>query len=206
MRQLLLLFFVTVLAAACSEQQKHNGPPYENLKPELSLTSKQEKQFDEITLRYNKIRAEEFAAARAGGKMNREAMLAKMRNLFEKQAAEVKPLLNDEQFAVYTEWIEHNIPGRIGWSPELIEKIKTNLNLTDDKAAIVDAVNEAFIEAYSGAHDNYHGNAEAAKSYWTEFNNNRNAALKEAFSEEEYQKFLEITKDVRFKGEHGKGK
>ncbi|MFV0592518.1 MAG: hypothetical protein ACK5M7_14110 [Draconibacterium sp.] len=206
MKQLLLFLLVTFLAVACSEQQKHNGPPYENLKPELNLTAEQEKTFDEITLRYNKIRAEEFAEARTGGKMNREARLAKLKQLFEQQAEEIKPLLDNKQFAFYTEWIEQNTPGRVGWSPELIAKIKTDLSLSEEKAKLVDAVNEAFIEAYVAAHDNYHGNNEAAEKYWTEFNNSRNAALKEVFSDEEYQQFLEITKDVRFNGEHGKGK
>lgn len=194
------------MVIACSEQQKFSGPPYEELKPQLNLTSDQEKQFDEITLRYNKIRTEEFAASRSGGKTDREAMLTRMKQLFDEQSEELKPLLNNDQFELYAEWIEHNIPGRVGWSPELVEQIKTDLQLTDEKAAIVDAVNEVFIETYMAAHDNYHGNNEAAKAYWTEFNNSRNEAIKEAFSDDEYQKYLEITKEVRFKGEHGNAK
>jgi hypothetical protein len=53
------------------------------------------------------------------------------------------------------------------------------------------------------AHDNYHGDNEAAKAYWTEFDNNRTEAMKQVLSEDEFVKYLEITKDVKFKGEHG---
>ena len=61
--------------------------------------------------------------------MNREAMLAKLKDFFAQQAEELKPILDETQFAIYTEWIEKNLPGRVGWSPELITKIKTELAL-----------------------------------------------------------------------------
>lgn len=206
MSKIAVLAIALLVFASCGTDNPKIGPDYGLIKPALELSKQQEKQFDEITIKYSKIRYEAFANARSGGKMNREAMMADMKRFFGEQAKELKPIISNEQFALYAEWLQEQLPGRVGWSPELIDKIKNELNLDEQKSKMVNAVNEAFIEAYIKAHDNYHGNDEAAKSYWTEFNKNRSLALKEVLSKQEYTTFLEITKDVRFIGEHGKGK
>ncbi len=198
-------FLVAILMFLFSCGHEHKmGPDYDQLKPLLKLDSKQEKQFDQITDKYNGLRKAAFAEARSGGKINREALLKQMKQLFKKQGEELKPVLSNEQFSTYGEWLQKNIPGRVGWLKELVAKIKTDLALDSTKAQMVDAVNKAFIEAYINAHDNYHGDNEAAKAYWEEFDNNRKNALKEVLSEEEYTKFLDVVKDVVFRGEHGK--
>lgn len=206
MNKLIGFIIAVFVLVSCGTDKPKVGPDYGLVKPELKLSKQQEKQFDQITLKYSKLRHEAFTNARAGGKMNREAMMADMKRLFGAQAKELKPVLSEEQFELYAHWLEEQLPGRVGWSPELISQIKDSLSLDEQKALMIDAVNEAFIEAYIGTHDNYHGDNEAAKAYWIEFNENRNLALKEVLTEEEFTKFLEITKEVRFKGEHGKGK
>lgn len=206
MNKLIVFTIAVFVLVSCGTDKPKVGPDYGLIKPELELSKQQEKQFDQITLKYSKLRHEAFTNARAGGKMNREAMMADMKRLFGEQAKELKPVLSEEQFELYAHWLEEQLPGRVGWSPELISQIKDSLSLDEQKSQMVDAVNEAFIEAYIRAHDNYHGDNEAAKAYWTEFNENRSLALKEVFTEEEYAKFLEVTKEVRFRGEHGKGK
>ena len=205
MKNIFFFAFVLALIFRCGTETHKTGPDYSLLKPALDLTRQQEKQFDQITSKYSKLRHEAFAKARSGGKMNREAMMADMKRLFAEQGSELKPVLSEEQFTQYTEWLQKQLPGRVGWSPEIIAQIKQELALDQQKSNMVDAVNEAFIEAYIGAHDNYHGNNEAAKAYWTEFNSNRKAALKKVFSDEEYAKFEVIIKDVKYRGEHGKG-
>ncbi|NOU60710.1 hypothetical protein [Marinifilum caeruleilacunae] len=204
MKNLILILTIAFSFAACSKMGPKIGPDYNKVKPELAMDKKQEKQFDQITGKYTELRMEAFAKARSGGKMNREAMMAEMKKLFAKQGEELKPVLSDQQFKYFTEWLQKQIPGPVGWSKELRAKIKTELAFDDEKSKMLEAVNQAFVEAYVGAHDNYHGNNEAAKEYWTEFNNNRNDAMKQLLNNEEYSKFLELTKEVRFKGEHGK--
>lgn len=204
MRKLSAIFILSVLFAACGKVGPQSGPDYSKVKPALNLDKKQEKQFDKITAEFNEMRLKVVADARSGGKMNREALIAEIKKVFALQAEALKPVLNDEQFAYYSAWLEKQLPGSVGWSKELVAQIKSELALNEEKAKMVDAVNEAFIEAYVGAHDNYHGNNEAAKKYWTEFNNNRNEAVKQMLTEEQYAQYLEITKEVRFKGEHGK--
>lgn len=205
MNRLIIAAFALLLMIGCGKETKKIGPDYDLIKPGLDLTKQQGKQFDQITAKYSSLRNEAFIEARSGGKMNREAMMADMKRLFGEQAKELKPILSEEQFTLYADWLQEQLPSRIGWSPELIVQIKRDLNLDEQKAMMVDAVNEAFIEAYIKAHDNYHGNNEAAKAYWIEFDENRKQALKVMFTTEEYTKFLNVTKDVKFKGEHGKG-
>jgi len=204
MKKVIIIIFAILLVVGCEKDTQKTGPDYSLIKPKLELSKKQEKQFDNITSKYSELRTESFANARSGGKMNREAMITDMKRLFSEQGNELKTILNNKQFDIYDTWLQKQMPGRIGWSPELISQIKDSLALDSIRALMIDAVNEAFIEAYTGAHDNYHGNNEAAKQYWTEFNRNRHLSLKKVLSEKEYALLLELTKDVKFKGEHGK--
>lgn len=206
MKHTILLVSLMVLLASCGKQKEVTGPDYDAIKPDLLLSNEQEKQFDEITSKYNALRMDAIGEARSGGKMNREVLLAHIMEIFEKQGLELHIILSQSQFQNYSEWIVQNTPGRVGWSKKLVKKIKSQLDLHDDKALMVDAANDAFIESYIDAHDHYHGNDEAAKEYWTMFNENRLKAMKTVLTNEEYITFLEVTKEAVFKGEHGKKK
>ena len=70
------------------------------------------------------------------------------------------------------------------------------LSLTDEQAAMLDAVNKAFEKAYYDAHDIYHGNAELAKEYWNKFDAERKAALRTVFNEQQYAQYLQLVAQI----------
>jgi len=120
MRILVAIITLSIFIAACGKVGPQSGPDYSKVKPGLNMDKKQEKQFDKITAEYNKMRLKVVADARSGGKMNREALIAEIKKVFALQAEKLKPVLNDEQFTYYSEWLEKQLPGPVGWSKELV--------------------------------------------------------------------------------------
>lgn len=204
MKKVIYILFVTTLIFSCKkDNHKEGGIDFGALTSKMNLTAEKEKQYTDIVKKYAKMRDEIMATAKKG-KSDRTLTMNKMQNLLINQTKEVSVVLDSEQMKVYNTLIEKiKKMQNPGYSKELIAKISTNLQLNDEQVNLLNATNKAFEKAYIDAHDYYHGNNEAAKEYWNKFNEERKNALKNVFTEEQYEQFLEIVKDVKFKGEHG---
>ena len=70
--KLFVLSFLAISLASCSGDKKGRGIDFSELKKELKLDATKEKQFDEITTKYQKLQMQNFEAAKAqGGKMEK---------------------------------------------------------------------------------------------------------------------------------------
>ncbi|WP_066631357.1 hypothetical protein [Labilibacter marinus] len=203
MKKIIIASFLIIGMLGCSsEQRKRKGPDYAKLKQELNLSKQQESQFDKITASHQAKLEEAFAAARSAGTMSKETMLPKMNQIYAAQEKKMSQFLNAEQILVYADFMEKNIPGKAGYTSKIMAQLKSELQLTDKKYDMVVAINQAFEKSYNGAHDKYHGDHEAAKAYWQQFDKSRKEAIKTILSDEEYQQYLNVVKDVVFRSEH----
>ena len=100
----------------------------------------------------------------------------------------------------YDEFVAKNTRKRSRYNEELLAKIQADAGLDADQMQVVNAANNAFEKAFSDAHDLYHGNSELAKEYFTKYDAQRKAAIKNALTPEQFAKFEETVKDVGYKG------
>ena len=200
----LLLLIALVFTSCKKEESKKRGRfDFSAVKTELNLTPEQVVKFDAIIEKHTKIRQESFAAAKEGGKMDRSAMMNKMQDLMKTQNKEVLTILNPEQIETYNTFAKKMARfGKSGYTDEFIAELNTKLELNEEQSKMLTAVNKAFEKSYSNAHDYYHGNAEAAKEYWNKFDEERQNALKQVFSEEQFATYMELSKEHAFQGEH----
>src|SRR5690606_1074805 len=190
----------SLLFTSCKKEEKRRGIDYNEIKPELALTSEQEKQFDEIVAKYQKIAEESRAAATAdGAKPDRVEMFKKNEERMKLQNAEMSKILTEAQMQKYADFVAKNSRKRPRYDDELLAKIKTELDMSAEQASMLEAANDAFERAYQDAHDFYHGNVELAKEYWEKYDAERKNALKQVLSEEQYEKFEELVKDQGYK-------
>lgn len=203
MKNMKTLLFAFVLGAAvisCSGEKK-KGIDYNQFKTEVKLTAEQEKSYDEITKKYQDLQEQNYQAAKAqGGNMDRVALGIKGEELRAQQALEMAKVLDAPQMEKFNKFVDENSRKRPRYNNELLERIKTEAQLSEEEFKVVNAANDAFEKAFSDAHDVYHGNNDLAKEYWEKFDAQRKAAIQKALTPEHYTKFEEIVKDVQFKG------
>ena len=196
-------FFVTALALvvmSCSKEGKKRGVDYAKFKSEITMTPEQEKSYDEITAKYQNLSTQNFEAAKAqGGQMDRVALGIKGEELRAKQSEEMATVLDAPQMDKFNQFVEANSRKRPRYNNDLLEKIKTELALSEDQFAMLNAANDAFEKSFNDAHDIYHGNNDLAKEYWTKLDTQRKEAVKGVFSPEQNQKFLDLVKDQKLK-------
>jgi hypothetical protein len=196
-------FFVTALALvvmSCSKEGKKRGVDYAKFKSEVTMTPEQEKSYDEITAKYQNLSTQNFEAAKAqGGQMDRVALGIKGEELRAKQSEEMATVLDAPQMDKFNQFVEANSRKRPRYNNDLLEKIKTELALSEDQFAMLNAANDAFEKSFNDAHDIYHGNNDLAKEYWTKLDTQRKEAVKGVFSPEQNQKFLDLVKDQKLK-------
>ena len=196
-------FFAAALALvvmSCSKEGKKRGVDYAKFKTEVTMTPEQEKSYDEITKKYADLGAQNFEAAKAqGGQMDRVALGIKGEELRAKQSEEMATVLDAPQMDKFNQFVEANSRKRPRYNNELLEKIKTELALSEDQFAMLNAANDAFEKSFNDAHDIYHGNNDLAKEYWTKLDTQRKEAVKGVFSPEQNQKFLDLVKDQKLK-------
>lgn len=184
-------------SVSTSQQNRRRGIDYNAIKQELGLSAEQEKQFDEVLEKYRQIgEANRASYTGADGKIDRVAMFEKMDELRKQQSAEVATFLNAEQIKQYEDFVAKNSRRRPGYSDEIMAQIKNELALDESQSKVLDAVNKAFEKSFHDAHDFYHGNAELAAEYWTKYDEERKNALKQIFTETQYNQYLEIVKDI----------
>lgn len=118
----------------------------------------------------------------------------------ENQAQEMAKVLDPAQMEKFNAYVEKHSRKRPRYTNQLLDKIKTEAQLSDDQFAMLNAANDAFEKSFNDAHDVYHGNTELAKEYWIKLDNQRKDALKKAFTPEQHAKYLEIVKDQQYKG------
>ncbi|SRR5690554_24346 len=193
----ILVLATTMLFVSCKkEENRRRGIDYNQIKPELALSEEQEKQFDEIVAKYQKIAEESRAAATAdGAKPDRVEMFKKMEERTKLQNEDMKAFLNETQYEKYADFVDKNARKRPRYNDELLARIKTELKLDEQQAKMLEATNDAFERAYQDAHDLYHGNGELAKEYWQKYDTERKNALKQVFSEAQYAKFIELVSE-----------
>lgn len=203
MKSIKTLIFALALGAvtvSCSGDKK-KGIDYNQFKTEVKLTPEQEKSFDEITKKYQDLQEQNFQAAKAqGGNMDRVALGIKNEELRAQQSIEIATILDTPQMEKFNKFVDENSRKRPRYDNALLEKIKTEAQLSDDEFKVVNAANDAFEKAFNDAHDVYHGNNDLAKQYWEKFDVQRKLAIQKALSPEHYTKFEDIVKDVQFKG------
>ena len=203
MKTIMKSFFAAALALvvmSCSKEGKKRGVDYAKFKTEVTMTPEQEKSYDEITKKYADLGAQNFEAAKAqGGQMDRVALGIKGEELRAKQNEEMAKVLDAPQMEKFNQFVEANSRKRPRYNNELLEKIKTELALSEDQFAMLNAANDAFEKSFNDAHDIYHGNNDLAKEYWTKLDTQRKEAVKGVFSPEQNQKFLDLVKDQKLK-------
>lgn len=203
MKTIMKSFFAAALALvvmSCSKEGKKRGVDYAKFKTEVTMTPEQEKSYDEITKKYADLGAQNFEAAKAqGGQMDRVALSIKNEELQAKQSEEMATVLDPSQMDKFNQFVEANSRKRPRYNNELLEKIKTELALSEDQFAMLNAANDAFEKSFNDAHDIYHGNNDLAKEYWTKLDTQRKEAVKGVFSPEQNQKFLDLVKDQKLK-------
>lgn len=199
-KTLFLAFALAAVSVACSGDKK-KGIDYNQFKTEVQLTPDQVKSFDEITKKYQDFQEQNFQAAKAqGGNMDRVALGIKNEELRAQQSVEMTKVLDATQMEKFNKFVDENSRKRPRYDNALLEKIKTEGQLSEDEFKVVNAANDAFEKAFNDAHDVYHGNNDLAKEYWEKFDAQRKAAIKSALTPEHYTKFEEIVKDIKFKG------
>lgn len=203
MKSIKKVFLAITLGAvfiACSGDKK-KGIDYNQFKTEVKLTPEQEKNFNEITARYQTMQEQNFQAAKAqGGNMDRVALGIKNEELRAQQSLEMAKILDAPQMEKFNAFVDENSRKRPRYDNALLEKIKNEAALTEEEFKVVNAANDAFEKAFNDAHDVYHGNNEVAKEYWMKFDTQRKAAIQKALTPEHYTKFEEIVKGIQFKG------
>ncbi|WPO90647.1 hypothetical protein [Chryseobacterium sp. HR92] len=203
MKSIKTIFFALALSAiamSCSGDKK-KGIDYNQFKTEVKLTAEQEKNFNEITAKYQQLQEQNFQAAKAqGGNMDRVALGIKNEELRAQQSIEMATVLDAPQMEKFNKFVDENSRKRPRYDNALLEKIKTEAQLSEDEFKVVNAANDAFEKAFNDAHDVYHGNNNLAKEYWEKFDTQRKAAIQKALSPEHFTKFEEIVKEVQFKG------
>lgn len=191
---------LVVVSVACSGDKK-KGIDYNQFKTEVQLTPAQVKSFDEITKKYQDLQEQNFQAAKAqGGNMDRVALGIKSEELRAQQSVEMAKVLDGPQMEKFNAFVDENSRKRPRYDNALLERIKTEGQLSEDEFKVVNAANDAFEKAFNNAHDVYHGNNDLAKEYWDKFDAQRKAAIKTALTPEHYAKFEEVVKDIKFKG------
>ena len=191
---------LSLVIMSCSGDNKKRGADYSKFKTEVTLTPEQEKSYDEITTRYQNQSTQNYEAAKAqGGQMDRVALGIKGEELRNKQAEEMAKVLDASQMEKFNQFVDANSRKRPRYNNELLAKIKTEVALSEDQFAMLNAANDAFEKSFNDAHDVYHGNSELAKEYWAKFDNQRKEAVKTVLSPEQNTKFLELVKDQKLK-------
>ena len=196
----ILMVMVALAIMSCSGKKKR-GIDFAEFKKEVTLTPEQEKNFDEITAKYKKQQEQNYEAAKAqGGQMDRVALGIKNEELRAQQSLEMGSVLKADQLVKFNEFVEKNSRKRPRYTNELLEKIRTEAQLTNEQFTMLNASNDAFEKAFNDAHDIYHGNTDLAREYWNKFDVQRKEAMKTSLYPEQYEKFLELVKDQQFKG------
>ncbi len=192
-------FALSVLLTSCGEEQKKKGIDFNEAKKELTLTADQEKKYDEIVAKYQKIADESRAAATAdGAKPDRVEMFKQMEERNKQQAKEMAEFLDQSQLEKYNVFVDQNARKRPRYNDELLAKIKSEVVLDENQAKMLEAANNAFERSYQDAHDLYHGNGELAKEYWDKFDVQRKSAIEKVLTPEQNVKFLELVKDQKY--------
>lgn len=184
-----------------TQQNRRRGIDYNAIKQELGLSAEQEKQFDALLEKYRQIgEANRASYVGADGKVDRILMFEKMDEVRKQQSAEMSTFLNADQMKQYEDFVDKNSRKRPGYSNEIMAQIKDELKLEEPQSQMLEAVNRAFEKSFHDAHDIYHGNPELAAEYWTKYDEERKNALKQIFSEAQYNQYLEIVKEITSPG------
>ncbi len=172
---------------SCSEEKKQKGRiNYTLIKEKAKITGTLEEQFDKITDQYA---SETKALYEKNKKDNKETSKEDREQLAQAQDAQIKTILSAEQYAIYAEEIKIERTGREKYNVNLI---KEELDLDSTQALAYDQTNAAFYKTLRDNHDSYHGKPDVYKQFYEELDVSRKEALKNIFTEEQYQTYLTL--------------
>ena len=171
---------------------------FSSIKAELKLEAEKEKSFDEIVTKYQKLIEESREAAKKSGKIDRVALGIKNEELTLQQAEEMAKVLTAEQMIIFNKFIEENTRKRPRYNDLLLTKIQQEVGLSEEQMKIINAANDAFEKSFHDAHDIYHGNNDLAKEYWEKFDAQRKTVIEKTLTPEQFAKFKELVKEVKF--------
>lgn len=186
---LLLALALVVTSVGCKEEQKGKGKrgriDYPFIKSTMNLSEDQSTKFDEVTETYGKMQKEVYEKYKSD-KAKSEEEVAKVAD---QQDAEIKKIVNDDQFANYQREI---IIERKGREKHNMELIKNELGLDSLQITKFDLANEAFYTTLRANHDNYHGKPDVYQKYYTELDVSRKAAFEQFMSPAQYNNYLQL--------------
>lgn len=198
LKSVFIAFAASAVIFACKGENKKRGADYSQFKTEMNFTGDKASSFEAITSKYD---AERKAVRESmGEKPDRVTLFTKFEEIQKKQDAEVREVLTADEMVKYDEFVAKNTRKRSRYNEELLAKIQADAGLDADQMQVVNAANNAFEKAFSDAHDLYHGNSELAKEYFTKYDAQRKAAIKNVLTPEQFAKFEETVKDVGYKG------
>lgn len=180
------------------EDKKRKPLDFSPVKAELKLKTDQEKVFDEITAKFQKIRENNYQIAKQSGKVDRVALGIKNEEINLLQAKEMAKILTPEQMEIFNRFVSKNSRKRPRYSDELLAKIQQKAGLSEEQMKIINAANDAFEKSFHDAHDIYHGNKDLAREYWDKFNIQRKSIIEKTLNTEQFAKFQELTKNESF--------
>ena len=204
MKNILFILLTSIVFFSCGEEKKRRGIDFETIKTDLKLTDEQALKYDAVVVEFDEIRDKQMEEMKASDKGSRKTFMKIMKASFVNQEERMNTFLSNEQSNTLHDYIKKNMPGQSDYSDELKNEIVVTLELDSIQEIKYKAVNNAFVNAFRDAHDHYHGNSEAANMYWNQFNDDRNTALKEVFTAEQYQQYLEILKKESYRGKNNK--
>jgi hypothetical protein len=184
MKTKLFIIFGLGLLISCSEQKKERFN-YALIKSMMTITSEQTKKFDAITATHTKLGRETYEKFHE----NKEQLAQELQKVGMQQDAEIKSILNEEQYLIYEREIKIEREGREKYNMKLISEA---LALDSGQHIKFDLTNEAFYTTLIDNHDNYHGKPDVYLEYYKELDSSRKAAFEKLMTAEQYSKYLKL--------------
>jgi hypothetical protein len=184
-----------LLLISCSEQKKERFN-YTLIKSMMNVTSEQAEKFDAVTATYTKLGKETYEKFHT----NKEQLAQELQKVGMQQDAEIKSILNDEQYLIYEREIKIEREGREQHNMKLISEA---LALDSAQRIKFTLANEAFYTTLIDNHDNYHGKPDVYLEYYKELDVSRKAAFKKLMTEDQYSNYLKLADQYNIgKSEH----
>lgn len=195
MKTKLLPIFGLFLLLSCNEQKKERFN-YTLIKSVMEITKEQTEKFDAVTATYTKLGKETYEKYHE----DKERLAQELKKVGMQQDAEIKSILNQEQYLIYEREIKIEREGREKHNMKLISEV---LGLDSAQIIRFNLANEAFYTTLIDNHDNYHGKPDVCLEYYKELDLSRKAAFEKLMTPEQYSKYLKLADQYNIgKSEH----
>ncbi|MEO5599663.1 MAG: hypothetical protein ABIR06_01925 [Cyclobacteriaceae bacterium] len=182
----------TIFAQQKSQRSGFSEKQSEKMKTELSLNDEQGAKIDEI----NKKFASRQSILLADTVKSRENKLVERKKIQEERNAQIKSVLTKEQFAQWTTNKEKHLKEsqskgrRAGGVRNEMDELKTELNLSDDQYKKMLGINSRMSSRMRSVRSDSTVSRQNSRQEMQKLKAEKNAAVKEILSEDQYKKFL----------------